>query len=109
DLGNPGWQRRMSIVRKSAELIMIVEASNPNFFDQSGSTSQPTLYMRRLGARHGKKTADGRNAYTNFAFFDGHVALFPTVNFNYGPSNNIQWPADKFAQETIFWVGKQKG
>ena len=34
--------------------------------------------LTRLGARHGKRTADGLNAWSNFAFFDGHVELKET-------------------------------
>ena len=99
----------MGLVRKASELIMLVESSNPNWYDQTGSQSTPTLYLRRLGARHGKKTADGRNAFTNFAFFDGHVGLFPSIDFNYGPLGDEKWPPDKFNRETIFWLYKQRG
>jgi prepilin-type N-terminal cleavage/methylation domain-containing protein/prepilin-type processing-associated H-X9-DG protein len=103
DLSNPGWQRKMSIVRKPSELIMIVEASHPNFYDQTAS-GNPAIYMRRLGARHGRKTSDGRNAFTNFAFFDGHVGLYPTEPYQ-TPGT---FPADKWYRETIFWVGNQR-
>jgi prepilin-type N-terminal cleavage/methylation domain-containing protein/prepilin-type processing-associated H-X9-DG protein len=102
-LVDPRLKRVMGYVRKSSELIMVVEAANPNWYDQNGSTSQPPLYMRRLGARHGKRTGDGRNAWTNFAYFDGHVGLYATEPFQIP-----QWNADNFTRETIFWVGKQK-
>jgi len=101
-LQTAGYQRYMGLVRKSSELIMIVEASDPNWYDQTASTSQPSLYLRRLGARHGQRTADGRNAYTNFAFFDGHVALFPTL-----PYETPQWNEDNYFRTTIFWVNNQ--
>jgi prepilin-type processing-associated H-X9-DG protein len=39
--------------------------------------SRPTP-PARLGARHGQLSASGLQAYTNIAFFDGHVALFET-------------------------------
>jgi len=102
-LKDPGLQRHVRYVRRSSELIMIVEASNPNFYDQTASTSQPSLFMRRLGARHGKRTADGRNAYTNFAFFDGHVGLYPSLQYQTPGS----FPADKWFRDTIFWVNNQ--
>jgi type II secretory pathway pseudopilin PulG len=108
-LQHPGLQRKISLVRRSAELIMLVEAANPNFYDQASSTRYPGLYMRRLGARHGRKSANGANAYTQFAFFDGHVGHFPTADYNVGPAGNEQWPADKFTNTTIFWVQRQKG
>ena len=104
-LQESGAQRSMGIVRKASELIMLVEASNTNFYDQTGSTSTPQLFMRRLGARHGKKTADGRNAWTNFAFFDGHVGSFESIKFQTPGS----FPADQFFRDTIFWVNNQKG
>ena len=88
---------------------MIVEATHPNFHDQEESTKYPGLYLRRLGARHGKVTRDGANAFTNIAFFDGHIGLFPSVRFNKHPITGGQWPEDGFVQETIFWVGNQKG
>ena len=84
---------------------MILEAPNPNFYDQTESSKYPGLYMRRLGGRHGKKTANGANAYTNMAFFDGHMSLFPTAQFNIGPASNPKWPPDR----TRFWLGNQKG
>jgi len=96
------WQRHIRYVRRSAELIMLVESSNPNWYDQNGSSSQPTLYLRRLGARHGRKTADGRNAFTNFAFFDGHVGLYPTL-----PYQTPQWNVDNYMRDTVFWINKQ--
>jgi prepilin-type N-terminal cleavage/methylation domain-containing protein/prepilin-type processing-associated H-X9-DG protein len=96
-------KRVLSMIHRAPEVIMIVEATNPNWYDQTASTSQPSLYLRRLGARHGKKTADGRNAYTNFAFFDGHVGLYPTA-----PYQTPQWNTDNYWSETIFWLSRQK-
>jgi prepilin-type processing-associated H-X9-DG protein len=98
----PTLKRTMSMVHRAAELIMIVESSNSNWYDQTASTSQPSLYLRRLGARHGQKTADGRNAYTNFGFFDGHVALYATL-----PYETPQWAVNNYNRETIFWLGNQ--
>jgi prepilin-type processing-associated H-X9-DG protein len=101
------WQRSMGRVKKAAELVMIVEASNNNWHDQAMGTFEgaalPNIRLRRLGARHGKKTADGLNAWTNFAFFDGHVALYPTKDFQF-PQNKIA----TYYQETIFYLNKQR-
>ena len=107
-LKEAGYQRHFGYVKKSAELIMLVEATHPNFYHQAQSKKYPGIYFVRLAGRHGKKDRTGANAWTNFAFFDGHVALFPTVRFNQGPSAKPEWPADKFTQETIFWVGHQR-
>jgi prepilin-type N-terminal cleavage/methylation domain-containing protein/prepilin-type processing-associated H-X9-DG protein len=103
-LQDPAYQRYMSMVHKSSELIMLVEASNPNWYDQTASSSQPSLYLRRLGARHGQKTADKRNAYTNFAFFDGHVGLYPTL-----PYQKQAFEVANYYRETIFFVTQQRG
>jgi len=75
------YQRSLGQVKKSSELLMIVEAASANWFDQAASADQrysSTVFLRRLGARHGKVSADGANAQTNMAFFDGHVATLDT-------------------------------
>ena len=46
-LADPGIQRYPSMIHKPSEMIMIVEASSPNWYDQTASTSQPPLYLRR--------------------------------------------------------------
>jgi type II secretory pathway pseudopilin PulG len=103
-------QRHWGQVKRSGELVMIVEATHPNFHDQKESTKYPGLYLRRLAARHGKVTSNGANAFTNLAFFDGHIGLFPTVTLNKNPQSATgQWPEDYFTRDTIFWVGNQKG
>src|SRR4051812_13879820 len=80
ELSLPDWQRTQSMVKKPSELVMLVEAADTNWHDQTENTTY-NIFLKRLGARHGKKTADGINAYTNLAFFDGHVALYPTAPF----------------------------
>ncbi len=76
----PGYQRQISMIRKPAITVMIVEASAINWVDQTGNVNngETNWITRRLGARHGQKSRSGNNAYSNFAFFDGHVALLPT-------------------------------
>jgi prepilin-type N-terminal cleavage/methylation domain-containing protein/prepilin-type processing-associated H-X9-DG protein len=97
------FQRSLGQVKKGSELLMIVEASSPNWFDQKESPpDHPGNFLRRLGARHGKVTPDGANAYTNMAFFDGHVGLYPTVRFE-SPKDMM----DKATQEVIFYLNKQ--
>ncbi len=105
---NDGRLRRTwGCVKRSGELIMVAEAANPNWQDNAVSTKYPGLYLKKLAARHGKKTANGANAYVNFAFFDGHVGLFPSIDFNTPPSGST-FPEDKFTSNTIFWLGNQK-
>jgi len=105
-LHSPAWQRHQGQIKKSAELMMIVEASSNNWFDQTESTKyqgqKPGIFLRRLGARHGKVSGNGANAYTNIAFFDGHVALFDTAQFE-DPKDHM----DDCASGVIFYMNKQ--
>ena len=111
-LNDPKFQRNRSQIKKSSEMIMLVEAANPNWHDQgagayNGVPLTGKIHLDRLGGRHGKKTGDGLNAWTNIAFFDGHVALFPTEKFQ----KHSTLPADNAAiemyQETIFYLRQQ--
>jgi prepilin-type N-terminal cleavage/methylation domain-containing protein/prepilin-type processing-associated H-X9-DG protein len=119
DLADPKWQRTLSMIKRGAEFVMIVEADDSNWVDQTASTKYPTtVNLRRLGARHGKMTADGANAYTNLAFFDGHVALFPTqpmaapASSQERTDHGLSNPDNRlgvFQNETIFFLTKQSG
>jgi prepilin-type N-terminal cleavage/methylation domain-containing protein/prepilin-type processing-associated H-X9-DG protein len=119
EMQDPKYSRHMGQVRKAAELVMLVEAADTNWMDQNPSARFPnTICLRRMGARHGKKTADGANAWTNLAFFDGHVGSYPTepfsrrINF---PESSLHQGANPdngmitFYNDTIFYLGKQKG
>jgi prepilin-type N-terminal cleavage/methylation domain-containing protein/prepilin-type processing-associated H-X9-DG protein len=110
-LKEPDWQRNLSMVKKGSELVMIVEACDQNWYDATPSSTYPNahLFLTRLGARHGKRTADGLNAWTNFAFFDGHVALYPSINFEHRPppKDDQDDEPDLQVKEVIFYVNKQ--
>jgi hypothetical protein len=78
-LSAPGYQRSQGCVKNSAVLVMLVEAASVNWVDQTLHTRNgEDMYVTRMGARHGQISSNGNNAYDNFAFFDGHVALMPT-------------------------------
>jgi prepilin-type N-terminal cleavage/methylation domain-containing protein/prepilin-type processing-associated H-X9-DG protein len=116
DLVDPGNQRNLSMVHKASEMVMIVEAANNNWCDQTQSTVYPTVWLKRLGARHGKKTGDGANAYTNLAFFDGHVGQYPSVNFTAQAPSGTPGAASggdnmlvALHRDTIFYLNKQRG
>jgi prepilin-type processing-associated H-X9-DG protein len=66
--------------------------------------------MRRLAARHGKATDGGTEAMTNFAFFDGHVAMYPSKNYdmNNQPGTGTRTGWFNFKQETIGYINNQK-
>ena len=95
------YKRTLSLVRKTSDMVMIVEAPNPNWHDGKESSKYKGIFLRRLAGRHGKKSApDGANAMTNMAFFDGHVAIYPTDKFQ--PKGQL----GKFRDDTVFFLGK---
>jgi len=85
-LALPGYRRNISQVKHSSILCMIVEASFVNWAINGTKfvTTAPkpvrgeVLWMPSLAARHGPVSSNGNNAYTNIAFFDGHVSAFAT-------------------------------
>jgi hypothetical protein len=88
DIVDLHYSRTISMIKHSAYMVMISEASDINWVTQTATTDVITglhHYAPRLGARHGNRTADGRNAFTNFAFMDGHVDLFPTYPIDSQP------------------------
>jgi prepilin-type processing-associated H-X9-DG protein len=82
-LADPGYTRSLAVIKKSSVMVMLGEAANVNWASNGANAAgtAPGGYIcnqPRLGARHGQLSTNKCNAYTNFAFFDGHVALFPT-------------------------------
>ncbi|MGB7157497.1 MAG: type II secretion system protein [Tepidisphaeraceae bacterium] len=74
------WTRTRSRVRQSAETVAVYEG-NPDGLNHAA----------RLAARHGKR--NGRNAQTNFLFFDGHVSTFPTEPYDKADLANFTAPS----------------
>jgi prepilin-type N-terminal cleavage/methylation domain-containing protein len=77
---DPKFQRKISMITKSSLVVMVAEATDPNWVDQTQTTmpNGESRYIRRIAARHGRKTADGYDAYTNVCYFDAHVELKET-------------------------------
>lgn len=92
-VGDPGYARKLTQVRRGSEMVMILD----------GSDAKLGLQWRYLGGRHGKVTADGKDAFANFAFFDGHVSMFPTARYK-DTADDFR----SFRSETIFYLSKQK-
>jgi prepilin-type N-terminal cleavage/methylation domain-containing protein/prepilin-type processing-associated H-X9-DG protein len=99
-LATAGYSRNIAMIRHSAIMAMIVEADAVNWTDQKPQVHNgQTSWIARLGARHGKKTGNGCDAYTNIAFFDGHVSLVPTkpietyINPDQGRGGTLALPA----------------
>jgi prepilin-type processing-associated H-X9-DG protein len=78
------------MVRRSDKLVMLVEAVSYNWYNVLAGVpaANPAIVLPELSARHGQKTADGFDAYANFAFFDGHVELLPTFPLSRDYNNN---------------------
>jgi prepilin-type processing-associated H-X9-DG protein len=105
-LGDPYFQRNLSMVRRSSQIIMIVEAASYNWYStEPPPPATPPILMTELSARHGHKTADGYDAYANFAFFDGHVELFPTYPITRNkPGSSAQMGA---CPSMLFYLNQQ--
>jgi prepilin-type processing-associated H-X9-DG protein len=82
-LSDPLEQRTLTMIKRAADTVMVLESTSQNWCYQLEGNAEPSsdgpIVLPRLGARHGQKTASGFQAYTNLAFFDGHVATFPTA------------------------------
>ena len=103
EMGRAHRQRNSSQIKKSAVMAMIVEAAEANMTLNSGAVpADNTNQTPRIGARHGKRTASGRDAWTNIAFFDGHVTLFPTEVLSKTGFGNMREP-----QGAIFFLQRQ--
>ena len=73
------WRRNVSMIRHSAIMCMIAEAASLNWVSNTSTLNNgETMWIPRWAARHGQTSSNGNNAYTNVAFFDGHVASFFT-------------------------------
>jgi prepilin-type N-terminal cleavage/methylation domain-containing protein/prepilin-type processing-associated H-X9-DG protein len=109
-MSNPHFRRSLTYVRKPAELVMLAEAISVNYVDQTQKVAGHRA--RRIAGRHGKATDGGTNAMTNLAFFDGHVAAFPTRTWDMAKasaSSENDTGFRNFTQETIFYLEQQKG
>jgi prepilin-type N-terminal cleavage/methylation domain-containing protein/prepilin-type processing-associated H-X9-DG protein len=100
------FQRKISMIKKSSVMIMVVEAADPNWMDNVTSPTNPEgrqVFIYRVGARHGRKTANGYNAFTNMCFFDGHVELVPTEDSYYKDPFDFGVGSGR-----VFYTNKQK-
>jgi prepilin-type processing-associated H-X9-DG protein len=84
-------------------MVMLVEADSMNWTDQSPSPLNPNLLVVQLAARHGQKTTDKLNAYTNLAFMDGHVVLLPTAPLTVKPPTAKLYPLAEVALPGMYF------
>jgi prepilin-type processing-associated H-X9-DG protein len=61
------------------------------------------MYLRRIGARHGKKTVDGLNAFLNICYFDGHVEPRASDTLSYTDPSTLTE-----ASNIIIFLNKQR-
>lgn len=95
------YQRNISMIRRSAEMVMLAEAADKNWHDGQGDKYPVArISTPRLAGRHGKKTADGLDAYTNMGYFDGHVEIRATKPISVGVP-------EKFKKDYIFYLTAQ--
>jgi prepilin-type processing-associated H-X9-DG protein len=116
------YGRNLSQIRKAAEFVMLVEGGSNNVQNPGPGTppagAGPVQHLcPRIAARHGKRTPDGLNAFTNFAFFDGHAESEPSVNYDhdgegYGPCTpgpgEPDYAFDGYVQGTIGFLNLQR-
>jgi prepilin-type N-terminal cleavage/methylation domain-containing protein/prepilin-type processing-associated H-X9-DG protein len=76
---DPAWRRSLSMIKRSAQVVMVLETTALDWTIQNSSYQTTKVYTNRIAAQHGQKSANGLNAWANFAFFDGHVELLPTA------------------------------
>jgi len=79
-----GYQRKITMIRKTSTMCMVAEAAGINWVmggtgynANKVTTDGEDNWMVGLAARHGKGPSR-RHAWTNIAFFDGHVSLMET-------------------------------
>lgn len=101
------YHRTLSKIRKSAEFVMIVEGNSNNIRNPGTPDTNPHR-MPRLAARHGRKSTDGTEAWTNMAFFDGHVTLIESVKIDVNDlSKGVDYGFDQFHNDTIGFLDHQ--
>ena len=121
---NPGaYTRTLSNIRRSAQMVLLLEGNSDEicYQEMSAFATYPS-YAPRLAGRHSQVTNNthalslsppvhNTDAYTNIAFFDGHVALLPTATFSQGPASSITNNPEPFATgpgaTAIFYLSDQ--
>jgi len=112
-LQKPSMDRKLSFVRHSAQLVMLMEA-NALDMTTTYTTSKNGFvesWMPRIAGRHGQRVRNKigsgvlTDAMTNIAYFDGHVALRPTAPFS--EAGSARASAFGGGSDTVFLLSKQ--
>ncbi len=75
--GNLGKPHHLGGINRASEAVMVLEGLVSNIYTDN-----------RIVARHGPIISD-KEAHTNICFFDGHVALYPSTQLNYGQKSEV--------------------
>jgi prepilin-type processing-associated H-X9-DG protein/prepilin-type N-terminal cleavage/methylation domain-containing protein len=99
------YRRSIQMIRSPNTMVCVLEGVSNNMFDDpSGSIGK----FPRLSGKHGDATNNGHDGTTNFAFFDGHVASFPTLPYsNNGCNTYVGGAAMPTVAETLFYLQQQ--
>jgi prepilin-type N-terminal cleavage/methylation domain-containing protein/prepilin-type processing-associated H-X9-DG protein len=89
-MADPKYGRLLTKAKRAAEVVMITD----------GSDHQNGMNPSKIAARHSPFAGNGRDGHANFAFFDGHVSLHPTLP--HSQANDFLT-----TNETIFYLSKQ--
>src|SRR5258706_191337 len=100
-LTNSRFTRSLSVIKRSALMVMAFDGNTYNWNNIPGSTG----LSARISGRHGKATNDGKDGMFNCAFFDGHVALLSTEPYTKAGTANTALSATP--SEAIFWLHDQ--
>ena len=90
DLNVPGYQRKLSRVRKPSQVVLLVEADATDMTTTYTTSNNGSVesWMPRIAGRHGQKVRNKlgsgllTDGMTNIAYFDGHVSLVKTAPFS---------------------------
>jgi prepilin-type N-terminal cleavage/methylation domain-containing protein/prepilin-type processing-associated H-X9-DG protein len=114
------WTRNLSMVKHSAQMVLLLEGNSAEICYQDGSGSLIYSWAPRLAGRHGSQTSNTRaghaspgpptrntDASTNIAFFDGHVALLPTAPISQSTNSSGLPFTTGGGATTIFYLSNQ--
>jgi len=101
-LNNARFTRSLSVIKRSALMVMAFDGNTYNWNNIAGSTG----LSARISGRHGKATNDGKDGSFNCAFFDGHVAYLSTEPYTKAGTANTALSATP--GDAIFWLHDQQ-
>ena len=115
---DPNYNRTINMIQQPSTFVLLVEGNYDQFDNQDtpsdGGTG--TSKAERLAGRHGDALNGGIDGYTNFAFFDGHVAKYSTQPYTLNPNRSGTTNGYSYVQngalytpvqDTVFYLQQQ--